>query len=71
MISANSFAKSKKFRNNICDWLTDIPNDRPLIVQLNGHNPETLVQAGQLLSGSVDAVDLNLGKLLTLILILM
>ena len=51
----------------VIDLLTCLPIDRPLIVKLSG-----LTGASRtVVSGSVDAVDLNLGKLLTLILILM
>jgi tRNA-dihydrouridine synthase 1 len=37
--------------------------DRPLVVQLSGHNPATLAAAAMMLAGSgcCDAVDLNLG----------
>lgn len=61
MISAHTFVHSAKFRSRIIDWNLDVQSDRPLIVQLNGNSAKSLVAAGKLLAGAVDAVDLNLG----------
>ncbi|TFK38166.1 tRNA-dihydrouridine synthase [Crucibulum laeve] len=36
-------------------------SERPVVVQLCGHDPETIVKAGRKLQGSCDAIDLNLG----------
>lgn len=63
MIQAHKYATSPKFRENMCDWQTHASDDRPLIVQLNGHDPNSLVATGKLLAGTVDGIDLNLGKL--------
>jgi hypothetical protein len=70
MIQAHKYATSQKFRDNICDWQTKVELDRPLIVQLNGHDPESLVATGQLLAGTVDGIDLNLGNISLLLLLL-
>jgi tRNA-dihydrouridine synthase 1 len=35
--------------------------DRPLIAQLSGRDPDTLVAAARLIEARVDAIDLNLG----------
>ena len=61
MIPANKYATSQKYRKTVCDWQTNVPCDRPLIVQLNGHDADALVATGQLLAGTVDGIDLNLG----------
>ncbi|ETW77906.1 hypothetical protein HETIRDRAFT_157361 [Heterobasidion irregulare TC 32-1] len=37
------------------------PHDRPVVVQLAGNDPDTLVRAARTLLGYCDAVDLNLG----------
>jgi tRNA-dihydrouridine synthase len=71
MIPAHKYATSHKFRENIRDWTTTHSNtcssegvsDRPLIVQLNGHDAESLVAAGKMIAATgVDAIDLNLGE---------
>lgn len=61
MIPANKYAVSHKFRDQVCDWQTNVPCDRPLIVQVNGHDVASLVATGKLLAGTVDGIDLNLG----------
>lgn len=40
-------------------------NDRPVIAQLCGHEPEVLEQAAKLLMPFVDGIDLNCGKTTT------
>ncbi|KAH9936039.1 FMN-linked oxidoreductase [Amylocystis lapponica] len=37
------------------------PCDRPVVVQLGGNDPETVVRAARTVQGSCDAIDLNLG----------
>ena len=63
MIPAHKYATSSKYRDNVCDWQSHVATDRPLIVQLNGHDPFSLTAAGKMLAGSVDGVDLNLGEI--------
>ena len=71
MMHARNFVNDRKYRSECVDWL-DYSNsmgtaeasqrlDRPLIVQLAGDNPATLVKAGQLVHHDAAAVDLNLG----------
>ena len=62
MIPAHKYATSRKFRENVCDWMSKVTSDRPLVVQLNGHDASSLVAAGNMLADSVDGVDLNLGR---------
>lgn len=57
MYNANSFVQSKEFRES----LVFCPEDRPLIVQFAGHDPDMLLQAAKFVDGKCDAVDLNLG----------
>lgn len=58
MFNANSFLQSKEYRE--CNFTT-CPEDRPLIVQFGGHDPETLLEAAKLVEDRCDAVDLNIG----------
>jgi len=71
MMHARNFFTDPVYRSECVDWV-DYSNtwgtaeasrqlDRPLIVQLAGDNPTTLVQAGQLVHHDAAAVDLNLG----------
>jgi tRNA-dihydrouridine synthase 1 len=57
MYNANSFVYSKELRAS----LTTCPEDRPLIVQFAGHDPEMLLKAAKYVEYKCDAVDLNLG----------
>lgn len=57
MYNANAFVCSKEIRAS----LKLCPEDRPLIVQFAGHDPDMLLQAAQFVDGQCDAVDLNLG----------
>ena len=58
MISARSFVESEKYR--IENFSTGA-EDRPLIAQFAGHNPQTLLAAAKMIQNKVDAVDINLG----------
>ena len=58
MFNSNSFVTSKEYRDNN---FTTTEGDRPLIVQLAGHDPETLLQAGRYVEDRCDAIDINLG----------
>ena len=57
MYNANSFVYSKELRAS----LTTCPEDRPLIVQFAGHDPDQLLKAAKYVEHMCDAVDLNLG----------
>mmetsp|Transcript_35034 Transcript_35034/g.33303 ORF Transcript_35034/g.33303 Transcript_35034/m.33303 type:complete len:400 (+) Transcript_35034:120-1319(+) len=58
MFSSNSFVQSKDERNKM---FTTCPEDRPLIVQFAGHDPQVLLEAALLVQDRCDAVDINLG----------
>lgn len=62
MIHSGRFApeKADKFREQRFDG-TGEEEDRPLIVQFCGNDPDTVVQAARHVEDRVDAVDLNLG----------
>ena len=58
MIHSRIFQESKKYRKSAfstCD------QDRPLIVQFCGNDPDILLNAAKYVENSCDAVDLNLG----------
>jgi tRNA-dihydrouridine synthase 1 len=57
MYNANAFVTSKELRES----LTTCEGDRPLFVQLAGHDPEMLLKAAKFVEHKCDAVDLNLG----------
>ena len=58
MISAKRFVELPSYREAV---FSTCGQDRPLIAQFCGDDPETLLKAAQLLQHQVDAVDLNLG----------
>lgn len=58
MFNANSFVQSKEYRE--CNFTT-CPEDRPLVVQFGGHDPEILLEAAKFVEDKCDAVDLNIG----------
>merc|ERR1719440_453785 len=60
MINANQLARSSLFESEVLQDL-GVAEDRPLILQLAGHDPDVLVEAAQKVQHLVDAVDLNLG----------
>jgi len=74
MMHARNFQNDRKYRSECIDWddYTHISgsedkkrdaklDDRPLIVQFAGNDPNTLVNAGMLIHKDVNAIDLNLG----------
>lgn len=58
MFNANVFIQSKELRTQL--FQID-PQDRPLIVQLAGHDPVSLLKAAKMVERHCDAIDLNLG----------
>lgn len=58
MIHARIFLQSPKFRRSFFDFW---PEDKPLIAQFCGNDPQTVVNACKLVQHRCTAVDLNLG----------
>ncbi|XP_063620799.1 tRNA-dihydrouridine(16/17) synthase [NAD(P)(+)]-like [Cydia splendana] len=58
MFHSNIFTKDPKYRR---DSLQTCNEDRPLIVQFCGNNPETMAAAAKLAENYCDAIDINLG----------
>ncbi len=58
MLHARLFSESAKYRRA---KFTSAPEDRPLIVQFCGNDPEMVLAAARHVEGQCEAVDLNLG----------
>ncbi|KAJ0180568.1 hypothetical protein K1T71_003972 [Dendrolimus kikuchii] len=58
MFHSNVFMKDPKYRK---DSLVTTPEDRPLIVQFCGNNPDIMAAAAKLVEEFCDAIDVNLG----------
>lgn len=58
MFNAYSFVHSKDLRKSLFDTC---PEDRPLVVQFAGHDPQLMLQAAKMVEDKCDAVDINLG----------
>lgn len=58
MFNANAFASSKEVRNQLFEI---DPADRPLFVQIAGHDPQLMLQTAKYVEDHCDAVDINLG----------
>lgn len=65
MINARTFVATKHFQREVALDLAEARRpeslDRPLLVQLCGDDPDTLVQAALMVQDACDGVDLNLG----------
>jgi len=48
----------KKYKS---EHFTTCPEDRPLVAQICGNDPETMVKAAKMLKDEVDAIDVNFG----------
>ena len=58
MFSSNCFSESKFVRDQL---FQTCPEDRPLIVQFAGHDPQVLLAAARHVQDHCDAIDINLG----------
>ena len=58
MFHSSHFAQSATYRR---DNFQTCPEDRPLIVQFCGNDPQTVLEAARYVEDHCDAVDLNLG----------
>ncbi|XP_012234613.1 tRNA-dihydrouridine(16/17) synthase [NAD(P)(+)]-like isoform X3 [Linepithema humile] len=58
MLHSSVFCRDPKYRR---EALTNISEDRPLIVQFCGNDPKTLLEAARLAEPYCDAVDINIG----------
>lgn len=58
MLHSAMFLQSPKYR---AEHFQVCPEDRPLIAQFCGDNPQTILAAAKLIEHQVDAIDLNLG----------
>ncbi|EGC35390.1 hypothetical protein DICPUDRAFT_152274 [Dictyostelium purpureum] len=58
MFHSKNFVTCKTYRK---DNFTTCPEDRPLVVQFCGNDPEWVVKAAKLVEDRCDAIDLNLG----------
>lgn len=58
MFIASRFVESDAYRRAV--WQT-CPEDRPLVVQFCGNDPELIVRAAKIVQKDCDAIDINLG----------
>lgn len=58
MFNSNAFVSSKETRANLFQICEE---DRPLVVQIAGHDPEMMLAAAKLVEDHCDAIDINLG----------
>jgi tRNA-dihydrouridine synthase 1 len=58
MFNANCMVEAKDYKDMN---FTTCPEDRPLIVQFCGNDPDTLLEAARMVEDHCDAVDINLG----------
>lgn len=58
MLHSKMMTTAKNYKQ---EHFTTCPEDRPLVAQLCGNDPETMVKAAKMLENEVDAIDINLG----------
>lgn len=58
MLHSKIMTTQKKYKS---EHFTTCPEDRPLVAQICGHDPETMVKAAKMLEDEVDAIDVNFG----------
>ena len=58
MLHSRMFAEGEGYRR---EFFSPHPDDRPLIVQFCGNDPDILVKAAKYVENDCDAVDINLG----------
>jgi len=58
MIHSASFLRNARYREEV---FTTCSEDRPLVAQFCGNNPDTLLEAASQIQHQVDAVDINFG----------
>jgi tRNA-dihydrouridine synthase 1 len=61
MFHAEIFGKDPKYREEAMQIPPVPAQDRPLVVQFCGHDPQLILKAAKLVEGQCDAVDLNCG----------
>ena len=63
MVHADTYLSDAKYAQSVFDpnRLEGSPEDRPLILQLSGNDPKSILQVAQQLRPFYDAIDLNLG----------
>ena len=61
MISSRQFAESQLYRESAFGPLDGVGDDRPLVVQFAGNDPDTLLSAAKVVQTRCDAVDINFG----------
>ncbi|KAG5859246.1 dihydrouridine synthase [Encephalitozoon hellem] len=60
MVHCESFLRGSRnpVRNQ---WYTTSPEDRPLVIQICGNSPETMLEAALIMQDHCDAIDINFG----------
>ena len=58
MLHSKMMTTQKKYKQ---EHFTTCAEDRPLVAQLCGNDPETMVKAAKMIEGEVDAIDVNFG----------
>lgn len=58
MLHARIFLEKPHYRR---DHFTTCPEDRPILAQFCGNDPDTVLQAARMVESQVDGIDLNLG----------
>lgn len=58
MLNSKIILNTPKYKD---EFFTTCPQDRPLIAQFCGNDPESIVKAAQMVQDHCDAVDINLG----------